>query len=640
MKRMIGMQRLLWILFLAALPAGGLYAEIFVPAGYGQGQNLEGTGYGLDLGAKELEEDYYFYINPSVHFPLWGFRIGLQAPMEFLVWDRDPVEDPTAVTLRKGMYDDNYDYLRFISYIRYGSHLYYDPDDLFNWSFYIGQMNDGYIGHRTIINRYVTSFDPTVHRLGFMADINNRWGGVEVFSSDILRQEVQAGRVFIRPTGIVKSMLNLLAGGIPVNPRRMVAMSRRESVDPELNGGVLYQERIPRAGQGGALQQQFHKPLEESPNLKNPGGNVQFEEYTDPETGKTMTRPRFLPPPDIVPPPGATDRRGLRNRGEGSPGGAESGPGGAGTGSGVAGEASEGQAGAGKGQVADNKEEDEKYDPLTPGFWSRWSIGYTIARDGKAPLSLETDGSGRLVVDPDTLLPRGGTTEPLTIQGYDVELRLSPTPWMDLTPYVDLNRVQQLEKSKGLHVGLDTKFLIGDFLELKVRPEYREMSANYLPVYFNSYYSIERTVYNPYGNNSDTQDTTKYAYLKSLDPTSEKIKGSYLGVYIDWLQNLVIDLSYEDYTGPNNSAIFVGFYVPTIFNVFLNGYYMKSHYDSFNDSFIVDDNSLLAAEAGISFFGGLYVKVSVIRTWQVDETTGGYQPTDEINYGFGFSAVL
>lgn len=648
-------KRLYIILFmLFALPATGIYGEVFVPAGYGQGENVEGTGWSLEMGLKDVEEDYYFFVTPIVHFPVYNIRFGLQLPLEFLIWDRDPAEDNTAVSLRDGMYDDTSDALRFINYIRYGTHNYYDPDDDFNFSFFIGSMTDGYIGHRTIVDRYVSSFDPTVHRLGFMGEINNQWGGVEVFASDVVRQEVTGGRVYVRPTGIAKSVINLVASNSFYSPRKQVAMARRENLNPDLNGGILFQERIPKPGTGGSLKQQFYEPLKQEPSVKSSlrkgNGNVSFEEVTDPETGKTTIKPTFVPPPDITPPPGQADRRGLRNQG-GNTGGAPDSLAGSGgnqsSGAGGAGDAAGGVAGAGAGAnggsgggAAGDEEYDEYNDPLTASFWSRFAIGYSYVKDGDAPLSLETDGSGNLVVDPDTNLPRGGDTETLTIQGYDMEMRLSPFRWLDVTPYVDLNKIVELEDSKGLHVGLDSAFKIGDFMLLKIRPEYREMSSNYLPVYFNAYYSIERTVYDMSGDSTNTQDTTKLSYLKNLDSNGELVKGYYVGIFMDWFQTLVIDLSYENYDGPDNSAIFVGFYVPTVFNIFINGYYMKRHYDKIDESFIVDDRSLLAAEAGISFFGGMYVKVTATRTWEVDDATGGYAPKDEISYGFGFSATL
>ena len=109
---------------------------------------------------------------------------------------------------------------------------------------------------------------------------------------------------------------------------------------------------------------------------------------------------------------------------------------------------------------------------------------------------------------------------------------------------------------------------------------------------------------------------------------------------MDWLQLLVIEATYEDYVGANNSAVFVGFYVPNVAGLFLNGYYTKQGFDHYKEAFQFDDRSLAAAELGYSIIGGLYVKASFKRTWIYDSTTSAYTASDEITYSAGFSASL
>ncbi|NJO83691.1 MAG: hypothetical protein HC828_13395, partial [Blastochloris sp.] len=60
-------------------------------------------------------------------------------PLEVLVLDREPKSGEDVPSIRAGTFDDTEDYLKMVQYVRYGTHLYYDPDDTFNWSFFYGK---------------------------------------------------------------------------------------------------------------------------------------------------------------------------------------------------------------------------------------------------------------------------------------------------------------------------------------------------------------------------------------------------------------------------------------------------------------------------------------------------------------------
>ena len=208
-------------------------------------------GFGVNTGFKTIEDDYYVTITPQFELPLGDFKIGLQVPLEVLVYDTEPKTAEKVPDIRTGTYDSLEDYSQLITYVRKGTHGYYEPGE-WNWSFFYGRMYDGYIGHRTIIDRYVSTYDPTVQSPGLMADINNDWGGIEYFQSNLLRKQVEAGRVYIRPAGIVASVYNGFFaahnGGGGFSPRE-VALSIRE------NRSSYYYEKIPEPQKGGALRQ-------------------------------------------------------------------------------------------------------------------------------------------------------------------------------------------------------------------------------------------------------------------------------------------------------------------------------------------------------------------------------------------------
>jgi hypothetical protein len=582
------------LLISALFQAGSLEADqgfSYRPPGYGPGQNAEGTGFGIATGFQTINEDYYVTLTPTFEFPLGGFRIGVQIPLEILVYDTEPQTAEKVPQIRTGTYDSLEDYAQLVSYIRYGTHAYYEPGE-WNWSFFYGRMTDGYIGHRTIIDRYVSTYDPTVQSPGLMADINNDWGGIEYFQSNVLRKQVEATRGYIRPAGIVASVYNGFfvshnnGGGFSPS---QVALSIRENNRSRYSS--YYYETIPPPNEGGALRQYRLNRLKD--DLK--GTELEFEEYRDPITNEVKVRPVEQPTSPLD--QGLTDPA-----------------------------------------PSDSTAGSDEWDA---GFWGRWAIGYTVARDIDAPLTLEFDGSNNLVVDPETLRPRSLESEDLYIVGMDTEFRLSPLEWMEVTPYVDMNKVRDLENSEGLHAGVLMQMNFS-WVRLTLKPEYREVTANYLPAYFDSYYSIERTVYIPETGDTTGSTQTKLAYLKSLPTDGELTKGYFIHGMADFLGILIFEMNFEDYDGENNSEIFVGLFTnPTALGgLFFNGYYQKKNYEGFSRSFIVDDNSLLAGELGFLFYGSFYAKGIFRRTWVYDDAEAAFLPQDETAVEFGYSSGI
>ena len=602
-------------------------AETYTPPGYSAGYRAEGWGWDIDLGMKQYEDDYYLAITPRIQLELFKLRIGIQVPLEILAQDRDPKLDQKTGTLRKGTYDSKDDFAKIISYVAYGTHLFYDPDDLFDWSFHYGYMTDGYIGHKTIIYRFVSTHNPSEnYRAGFMADINNRWGGVEVFRSDIMRNEVMAGRGYLRPIGILKTFHNVMFANSSFSENSSVALSIMENRNPDLNGGIFFQETATSGSSGfgeaidsrfrGSLGQYLHNkirddvPMEDSGSERK-GRKVEYKKVVDPRTG----RERLIPVEEDP----VANERGLSEQDRRT---------------------------QLKNQDNRTPEERKKSKKWEPGFFNRWAIGYTQVRDISAPLSLEKDGSGHLVIDPDTGLPRGDKFENINIVGMDTEFRMSPFRWLELTPYADKNTIKNVSDSQGVHVGVDAGMKLGSFIKMVLRPEYREISSNYIPTYFDSYYVLERTAFNPGGSGqgsgtASTTSQTKLAYMRSMGSGGEKIKGGQLNAILDIVNLFVIELSYDDYDGPNNSQVFTGFYLPPLFGiVYLNGYYMKKNFDHYRESFVYDDRSLLAAEAGVILFGGFGVKGTLLRTWVYDTAISAYVIHDEKNLTFSYTSAF
>ena len=616
----------------------GVSAEKYTPPGYGPGQSAGASGFGLDVGYEKVAEDYYVTIKPTLEFGFWDFRIGLQLPLEVLAVDREPKGHQKPPAIRRGTYDDITDYSKIFRYVAHGTHLYFNPDDAFNWSFYFGEMKDGYIGHKTIIYRYTSSYDPTVYRSGLMADLNNSWGGVEVFQSDVWRNEVIGTRGYIRPMGIFYGVRDLFFAGLSRSGSgQQMAMSLYDARDPGRNGGILF-------GESGSIGQQTHGKIRDV-EFKD---NVKFVERKNPVTGQTEVVPVSTEAGESGGSGGTAGEKGAKDSGGKESGG--KGPAGTGTARGKIGEAvgeKGGLPGKQPGRAAESGK-DEKKEKWGKTFWSRWAVGYSVVRDISAPLVLEKDGSNNLVIDPDTSRPRSIDSDVVTFVGADTEFRLSPVKWMDLTPYVDLNRIKDLPDSEGKHGGIDFEFrLLGDWLKISFRPEYREFASNYIPTYFDAYYSVERTVFIPNGSSSNdgrvTDDSRpKLNYLRTLPEDGGLTKGYFGELIINIKSQVILEVTYEDYDGPDNTRVFAGLFVPNLLGtgLYTNGYYMKKGFDRAGESFKFDDRSLAAGELGYSFYGSFYAQVAFQRSWEYDTTQSAYVAKDEKIVSFGFKSSL
>lgn len=254
-------------------------------------------------------------------------------------------------------------------------------------------------------------------------------------------------------------------------------------------------------------------------------------------------------------------------------------------------------------------------------FTNRFAIGYTTAFDNKAPLELKFDTTGELRVN-ESNNPLVKSTEKLTITGFDLEYKLLASKYIELTPYYDVNKIKQIENAKGTHYGAILR-LGGKDIYVQVKPEYRNMSATYIPMYFDSFYELER-----YQSNLQSHiPQTKLEAAKLADPDGSKVKGHFTTVLFNFYK-FAVESNYENYTGPDNSRIFLGVYIPLGSLVLLNGYYIKKGFDKSKEAFKLDDRSQGALELAINL--GLFkVRLQNVRKWVYDTASGQYEAQDE-----------
>lgn len=494
--------------------------------------------FSYDVGVNKYDGDTYLYLNPSFNMNFsnkWGFS--LQVPMNILMSDKDPKYPKSRVgMLRPGDYNTREDYQRILNYVWLGKYGVYTPNKI-TYSVYAGKMFDGYIGHGTVINRYINNQRIDYYKIGVQADINTDYGGAQVFTNSVSDKEVNAGRAYVRPYGVIYGIYSLFSG--------------KSSMAYLMSGNV-----IDEAG-----RKKVHEELDEDKEEKY----IVVER--DPNTGEMKEKEKTVPKKedkDPAPPPRET-----------------------------------------------------AYDSI----FNRFSIGVTSAFDGHAPSQLDFDTTGNLRYDKYNQ-PKVKYTKRMGIEGYDFEFKPIAKDWIQLTGYVDFNKIKHLDNARGRHTGVILK-LGTDNYNITLRPEFRKMSSNYIPMYFDSFYEIERTQ----SNLGSSFPETKYESLSRMTPNGKEVTGYFHSVIIN-LKKIGLEASYEDYAGSNNSRVFAGVYIPIGSFFRLSGFYSKKGFDKSKEAFKPDDKAMGAGELALNL-GPVTLKIQDRRTWIWDSTANKYQSRDE-----------
>ncbi len=260
------------------------------------------------------------------------------------------------------------------------------------------------------------------------------------------------------------------------------------------------------------------------------------------------------------------------------------------------------------------EEQDEWYNRLT--------IGFTRAFDRKAPLSLNYSQVGIPERQERRDQPSVREDGRISVEGIDAEYRLLNLQYYELTPYLDVNRIRELENSGGTHYGFMAR--IGDKnIHLILKPEFRRMSKNYIPMYFDTFYEVERF----HGNLSSRNPMDpKFTRAQGLD-TAGGISGYFHSLLLNYY-GYSLELSYEDYEGENNSRIFLGTYIPLGSAFTLSFFYTKKGFNRRGEAFRVDNASMGAVELSLPM-GPVQVRLQNLRRWKFAEGERGFRAFDE-----------
>jgi hypothetical protein len=266
----------------------------------------------------------------------------------------------------------------------------------------------------------------------------------------------------------------------------------------------------------------------------------------------------------------------------------------------------------------------------------RFVIGATLMTDPRAPYMLAKTSSGTVKLNEDNH-PIVADRQTLAIVGVDVGYELLRGDPISITPYIDFNKITNLEGGWGLHLGvlwgIHLPVLIDTFT-VDLRTEYRRVAGDYAAPYFNTVHEIERYEYPP------GSQTPK---LLALEAGANRPGRN--GVFFDLLAGLpsyiYVGGEYVDYDGgENDGTIRLSLEVPALEFIEFSAFYYRVNLTGLDDFFKLDDRSAVVAEAKIPLYYIFTLNLRWWRLWQANPDTGSYDATDDWSVGVGFAMPL
>lgn len=276
---------------------------------------------------------------------------------------------------------------------------------------------------------------------------------------------------------------------------------------------------------------------------------------------------------------------------------------------------------------------------LGEGFWRKLVVGASMFFDPAAPYELETEtiqtatGTVTQVKLDDKNHQIVKTRKPVFMLGLDAGIELLESGPLQITPYIDLNKLTYVDGGWGLHLGilwsLKVPALIDDFV-VDLRTEYRRVSQDYLGPYFDAVYEIQRYEFPP---------GSKQPKLAALsDPA--RVHGNN-GVYFDVLAGfptlVYIGGQFIDYDGgKDDGTLTLSLEIPALEFIRLSAFYYRLNIKDLGDLFALDDRSAIVAEVSIPIYAVISLNARWWRVWQADpDNAGSYTSVDDWSVGLG-----
>lgn len=165
------------------------------------------------LGLTNIDGQSYLsiHLRPELAFGKWG--IGLNVNLLY---------NTKTGHIRSKDWDEKYDYLRMVRYIRYG----WKGDKFYTR---VGALDAARIGHGFIMNFYNNQASYDGRKIGLALDADLGMFGFESMTSNLARLEIVGGRAYVRP---------LYKSGIPIFKNIAFGGTYVTDTDPDGNRGT------------------------------------------------------------------------------------------------------------------------------------------------------------------------------------------------------------------------------------------------------------------------------------------------------------------------------------------------------------------------------------------------------------------
>ncbi len=219
-----------------------------------------------------------------------------------------------------------------------------------------------------------------------------------------------------------------------------------------------------------------------------------------------------------------------------------------------------------------------------------FSLGFSFFADVDAPVRNfldddDVDGDGRryseIRIDQETFQPEY-TSTPLLAYGIDAEVKVWDERELDWKTYLDYSFLQadlpvdggavpasddvptELARSGGLTFGNLFRMNFGEesIHAVRVRVEYRNYAANYLPSYFDSMYEVQRVQY-PDGL-GDLANGTKLQRVLGRDQDGARVNGGYIEAGYRFSNYFATALGFEMNDETADNSLFFHVEVPQL----------------------------------------------------------------------------
>lgn len=148
----------------------------------------------------EVNRTWYLSVIPRLSLHFGRLYMGYEIPLAFEMLNRttDPSNPSSTGTATFSgefagfQWDEVSEYAQVIRYIRYGT----KEDDLY---LNINKVGAATVGHGTILRRYNPNIDFDHHKVSIQLDKAFKFGGMEIYSNDVLGFGLSGGLAYARP---------------------------------------------------------------------------------------------------------------------------------------------------------------------------------------------------------------------------------------------------------------------------------------------------------------------------------------------------------------------------------------------------------------------------------------------------------